>query len=65
MDMGGREVGLALPGVRLVTRTIPVVINRCFLPYALLGLPLPGGVRLVTRTILAVMNWCLDCEITR
>jgi hypothetical protein len=48
----------------LVTRTIPAVINWCFLPCALLALSLPGGVRLVTYTILAVINWCFDCKIT-
>jgi hypothetical protein len=34
---------------RLVTRTVPAVINwMCVFPYALLGLSLPGGIRLFT-----------------
>jgi hypothetical protein len=57
VDDAELAVGLhSLPGVGLVTWTIlaviwtiPGVINRCFLPYTLLGLhSLPGGVRLVT-----------------
>jgi hypothetical protein len=36
------EVGLSLPGVRLVTWTILAVISWCVRPYALLGLSLPG-----------------------
>jgi hypothetical protein len=46
------RVGLhSLPGVRLVTWTIPAVNNWCLRPYAPLGLSLPGLTRLVTRTI--------------
>jgi hypothetical protein len=44
-----------------VTCTIPAVINWCLLPYALLGMSLPGDVRLVTWTVLAVINWMCFC----
>jgi hypothetical protein len=48
--------------VRLVTWTIPPVINWCLGPYALQGLPpLSGVVRLVTWTIPPVINWCSAC----
>jgi hypothetical protein len=39
------RVGTPLPGgVRLVSRTIPAVANRCFCPYALRGLRHSRGV---------------------
>ena len=51
----------SLPGgVRLVTWSIPAVINRCVDPYALLGssLPcLPRGCQIGYVDILAVINW--------
>jgi hypothetical protein len=44
-------------GVRLVTWTVPAVVNWCLPPYALLGLSLLGGARLVTWTIPGALNW--------
>jgi hypothetical protein len=65
------KVDRALPGVRLVTWTIPAVtwtilavIDWCLRPYALLGLslPLPGGVGLVTWTGCHQLGLCFDAR---
>jgi hypothetical protein len=56
--MLNRAVTHALDAIQagLFTWSIPAAVNWSFLPYALLGLSLPGGVRLVTWTIPAVIN---------
>jgi hypothetical protein len=57
-------VGLhSLPGVRLVTWTIPAVVNWRLVTIRLARVePLPGVTRMVTRTIRGVVNWCLGAD---
>jgi hypothetical protein len=57
--------GAGTPGCRIGHMDHTGCINRCCLPYGLLGLLTPGGVRLVTWPILAVINWCVDCKRTK
>jgi hypothetical protein len=59
---GGCQIGYTDPILAVINWCLAVinwclaVINWCFLPYALLGLSLPGVVRLVTWTTPAVIN---------
>jgi hypothetical protein len=68
MDHTGGLAHPVLPGVGLVTWTIPAVINWCLPPYPasptrVVTLTFPVGGRLVMWTILAVADWCFDCKI--